>query len=404
MRQRSATQTSKPASPLDLPRRLQLSAPGVTDVSAGTERLSRCYAVDDPDISPVRSSSACWPGGWSNAIRCVQIYRRGPRTASVRTDPPELRFHARDVIAITATGALSSTPERRGSADRPQTTRPARRNARHVRPEFGRQPAAQGDRTTGRDTMPEPSPRGWPAAASKAASAGATDAGLQGRDQPDLQPTACTLQPCTCQASTHERLSYYHNGIRPCRLTDVGHVIQELARLSVALIQSSCDGATHFEIRNSGSPKTSGTAMRLASRRSPLDEPSMHGEAERKRHDGEEERDAEWSIQSLVPAGEDERRQALRQNDQKTRRPSPRPAFQIRRSTLAGDGEHARLICGGIDKIASRLCTDCERQARTAKQTPGRTVTRRGEPVFGCQWPSSLGGVVAAECNTVASR
>ena len=94
--------------------------------------------------------------------------------------------------------------------------------------EFGRTPGNDGAKGRGHHPA-RASRRGWPAAASRAASSTARPT-TSARPWPRTRSTSTTSTPpsCTCSGFDHEKLTYRHAG-RDFRLTDVyGNVVRDI--------------------------------------------------------------------------------------------------------------------------------------------------------------------------------
>ena len=211
----------------ELAAQLQLSAPEVTDVSAESQTTQQMYAVDDPDIGPFGRQCLLARRLVERGVRCVQIYCGAENTSSepIRPNWDSHEDVTRDHgywgrILDTGASALLTDLKQRGLLDETLVM---------CTTEFGRQPAAQGNRTTGRDHNAGAF-TAWLAGGGIKGGIGygATDElGFKAQVDPtysySLHATALHLL-----GLDHERLSHYHNGIER-RLTDVhGHVIEEL--------------------------------------------------------------------------------------------------------------------------------------------------------------------------------
>ncbi|MHC4879275.1 MAG: DUF1501 domain-containing protein [Planctomycetota bacterium] len=211
----------------ELAARLQLSAPEVTDVSAESDSTQKLYGIEDADTGPFGRQCLLARRLVERGVRFVQIYC-GAENTTAKEIRPNWDSHEDVVrdhgywgrVLDTGASALLSDLKQRGLLDETLVM---------CTTEFGRQPAAQGNRATGRDHNAGAF-TAWLAGGGIEGGVGygATDElGFKAQVNPtysySLHATALHLL-----GLDHTRLSYYHNGIER-RLTDVhGHVIEEL--------------------------------------------------------------------------------------------------------------------------------------------------------------------------------
>jgi hypothetical protein len=211
----------------ELAARLQLSAPEVADTSSESLTTQQAFAVDDPDIGPFGKQCLLARRLVERGVRFVQIYCGAENTTAQKIRPnwdshEDLpRDHGYwGRVLDTGASALLNDLKTRGMLDETLVM---------CTTEFGRQPAAQGNRAAGRDHNGGAF-TAWLAGGGIKGGVGfgaTDDLGYKAAEHPtysyDLHATALHLL-----GLNHERLSYYHNGIQR-RLTDVhGHVITDL--------------------------------------------------------------------------------------------------------------------------------------------------------------------------------
>jgi hypothetical protein len=208
----------------ELAARLQLSAPGATDVSGESETTRQLYHVEHEDIGPFGRQCLLARRLVERGVRFVQIFC-GAENTTARKIRPNWDSHedlVRDhgywgAVLDTGAAALLTDLRNRGMLESTLVI---------CTSEFGRQPAAQGK---GRDHNPGAF-TAWMAGGGirGGVAYGSTDElGFQAEENPaycyDLHATALHLL-----GIDHEKLGFYHNGIQR-RLTDVhGHVLREL--------------------------------------------------------------------------------------------------------------------------------------------------------------------------------
>jgi hypothetical protein len=211
----------------ELAARLQLSAPEVADTTSESRTTQQAFAIDDPDIGPFGKQCLLARRLVERGVRFVQIYCGAENTTAQKIRPnwdshedlPRDHGYWGRVLDTGATALLNDL-KARGLLDETLVI---------CTTEFGRQPASQGKRVTGRDHNAGAF-TAWLAGGGIKGGVGygATDElGFKAVEHPtysyDLHATALHLL-----GLDHERLSYYHNGIQR-RLTDVhGHVIVDL--------------------------------------------------------------------------------------------------------------------------------------------------------------------------------
>jgi hypothetical protein len=205
---------------------LQLSAPEAVDLSREPAPVQQRYHLDDPDIGPFGRQCLLARRLVERNVRFVQIFCGAENTGAKKIRPnwdsheDIVRDHGYwGRVLDTGASALLSDLKARGLLDSTLVI---------CTSEFGRQPFMQGQQK-GRDHNPGAF-TAWLAGGGirGGTSYGASDAfGFQAAEHPlycyDLHATALHLL-----GLNHERLTYYHNGLRR-RLTDVhGHVIREI--------------------------------------------------------------------------------------------------------------------------------------------------------------------------------
>ncbi len=211
----------------ELAARLQLSTPELTDLSGETAATRQQFALDDPDVGPFGRQCLLARRLVERGVRFVQIYCGAENTTAKKIRPnwdsheDVVRDHGYwGRVLDTGAAALLKDLKSRGLLDETLVM---------CTTEFGRQPAAQGAKSTGRDHNAGAF-TAWLAGGGIRGGVGygATDElGFKAVDRPsysyDLHATALHLL-----GLDHTRLTFYHNGIER-RLTDVhGHVIGEI--------------------------------------------------------------------------------------------------------------------------------------------------------------------------------
>jgi hypothetical protein len=210
--------------------KLQLSAPEATDIRSETQATRKLFQLDDKDIGPFGRQCLLARRLVERGVRFVQIFC-GAENTTAKEIRPNWDSHEdlpRDHgywgrVLDGGAAALLKDLKSRGLLDETLVI---------CTTEFGRQPAAQGNRALGRDHNADAF-TAWMAGGGirGGASYGATDElGWKAAVNPtysyDFHATSLHLL-----GIDHERLTFYHNGIQR-RLTDVhGHVIQELLSL-----------------------------------------------------------------------------------------------------------------------------------------------------------------------------
>lgn len=205
--------------------RLQLSAPEVTDLSQETIGTKTLYALDHPEIGPFGRQCLLARRLSERGVRFVQIYC-GAENTTAKKIRPNWDSHEdlpRDhgywgAVLDSGAAALIQDLKQRGMLDETLVI---------CTTEFGRQPAAQGEKALGRDHNAGAF-TAWMAGGGIRGGVGfgATDElGFEAVESPtycyDLHATALHLL-----GIDHTQLTFYHNGILR-RLTDVhGHVIE----------------------------------------------------------------------------------------------------------------------------------------------------------------------------------
>ena len=207
--------------------RLQLSAPDVIDLSQETSATHQLYNVDHPEIGPFGGQCLLARRLVQRGVRFVQIYC-GAENTTARKIRPNWDSHEdlpRDhgywgAVLDTGASALLKDLKQQGMLDDTLVI---------CTTEFGRQPAAQGGTSKGRDHNAGAFTT-WLAGGGVKGGVGygATDElGFKAVENPtysyDLHATALHLL-----GVDHTKLTFYHNGIER-RLTDVhGNVIKKL--------------------------------------------------------------------------------------------------------------------------------------------------------------------------------
>lgn len=212
----------------ELAARLQLSAPEAVDLAGETRLTHETYALADPDIGPFGRQCLLARRLIERGVRFVQIFCGAENTSSKKIRPnwdsheDLVRDHGYwGRILDTGASALLTDLKQRGLLDSTLVI---------CTSEFGRQPFMQGSQK-GRDHNPGVF-TAWLAGGGIRGGTrfGTSDElGLRAADDPcysyDLHATALHLL-----GLDHEKLTFYHNGIRR-RLTDVhGHVIRSILR------------------------------------------------------------------------------------------------------------------------------------------------------------------------------
>ena len=211
----------------ELAARLQLSAPEVADTSSESLTTQLEFQIDDPDIGPFGRQCLLARRLVERGVRFVQIYCGAENTTAKEIRPnwdshedlPRDHGYWGRVLDSGASTLLKDL-KTRGLLDETLVI---------CTTEFGRQPAAQGNRAAGRDHNGGAF-TAWLAGGGIKGGVGfgaTDDLGYKAVEQPvysyDLHATALHLL-----GLDHERLTFYHNGIER-RLTDVhGHVISDL--------------------------------------------------------------------------------------------------------------------------------------------------------------------------------
>jgi hypothetical protein len=211
----------------ELAARLQLSAPEVADTSSESLPTQKAFDIDDPDIGPFGRQCLLARRLVERGVRFVQIYCGAENTTAQKIRPnwdshedlPRDHGYWGRVLDAGASALLNDL-KTRGLLDETLVM---------CTTEFGRQPAAQGARSAGRDHNGGAF-TAWLAGGgiNGGVGFGATDdLGYKAAENPtysyDLHATALHLL-----GLDHEKLTFYHNGIQR-RLTDVhGHVITDL--------------------------------------------------------------------------------------------------------------------------------------------------------------------------------
>jgi len=208
----------------ELAARMQVSAPGVTDVSGESEATKEMYGLNDPATREYGFNCLLARRLVERGVRCVQMYNGGhfgePR---VNWDAHEdLRAnHGKNARVLDKpTAALLKDLKQRGLLDETLVV---------FTTEFGRLPISEGLGEGGRDHNPE----GFTSflcgpGLKKGFSYGSTDEmGYKAATSPvtiyDFHATILQLL-----GLDHTQLTWYHNGLRR-RLTDVhGHVLNDL--------------------------------------------------------------------------------------------------------------------------------------------------------------------------------
>ncbi|MBC8348395.1 MAG: DUF1501 domain-containing protein [Verrucomicrobia bacterium] len=207
--------------------KLQLSAPEATAIEGESAATHKLYQLEDEDIAPFGRQCLLARRLVERGVRFVQIFC-GAENTTARKIRPNWDSHEdlpRDHgywgrVLDGGASALLKDLKSHGLLDETLVI---------CTSEFGRQPAAQGNRALGRDHNAGAFTAWLAGGGIKGGiSYGATDElGWKAAEHPtysyDFHATALHLL-----GIDHERLSFYHNGIQR-RLTDVhGHVISEL--------------------------------------------------------------------------------------------------------------------------------------------------------------------------------
>lgn len=211
----------------ELAARLQLSAPEVTDIGGESTTTARQYGLEDKDTGPFGRQCLLARRLVERGVRFVQLYC-GAENTTAKEIRPNWDSHEDVVrdhgywgrVLDTGASALLEDLQQRGLLDEVLVI---------CTTEFGRQPAAQGNRAAGRDHNAGAF-TAWLAGGGIRGGGGygATDElGFKAVEHPtycyDLHATALHLL-----GIDHTKLTFYHNGIER-RLTDVhGHVIRDI--------------------------------------------------------------------------------------------------------------------------------------------------------------------------------
>ncbi len=207
--------------------RLQLSAPDVTDLNQESTETAKLYNLDHPDAGPFGRQCLLARRLVERGVRFVQIYCGAENTTAKRIRPnwdshEDLpRDHGYwGAVLDSGAAALLKDLKQRGLLQDTLVI---------CTTEFGRQPAAQGDKGLGRDHNAGAFTTWLAGGGVKGGFGyGATDElGFQAVQSPTysygLHATALYLL-----GIDYQRLSYYHNGLEQ-RLTSVhGHIIHDL--------------------------------------------------------------------------------------------------------------------------------------------------------------------------------
>ncbi len=209
--------------------RLQLSAPELTDLTLESATTHQQYGMGDEVTEPFGRQCLLARRLVERGVRFVQIYC-GAENTQAREIRPNWDSHEDIVrdhgywgrVLDSGASALLNDLQQRGMLDETLVI---------CTTEFGRQPAAQAKRSTGRDHNAGAF-TSWLAGGGIKGGVGygATDElGFKAVEKPtycyDLHATALHLL-----GIDHTKLSFYHNGIAR-RLTDVhGHVIPEIIK------------------------------------------------------------------------------------------------------------------------------------------------------------------------------
>jgi hypothetical protein len=209
----------------ELAARLQLSAPGVTDLAAEPDSMAKLYQLDHPESGPFGRQCLLARRMVERGVRFVQVYC-GAENTTAKKIRPNWDSHedlARDhgywgPILDGGASALLADLKARGMLDSTLVI---------CSTEFGRQPAAEAGK--GRDHNPGAFTV-WMAGGGVKGGMGygaSDELGFQAVENPtycyDLHATALHLL-----GIDHTKLSVYNNGIQR-RLTDVhGHVIEAM--------------------------------------------------------------------------------------------------------------------------------------------------------------------------------
>ncbi|MCA9050939.1 MAG: DUF1501 domain-containing protein, partial [Planctomycetaceae bacterium] len=211
----------------ELAARLQSGAPEVADLQHESQAVQQLYGLEDVDTGPFGRQCLLARRLVERGVRFVQIYC-GAENTTAREIRPNWDSHEDVVrdhgywgrVLDTGAAALLTDLKQRGLLDETLVM---------CTTEFGRQPAAQGNRSAGRDHNAGAF-TSWLAGGGIRGGVGygATDElGFAAVEKPtycyDLHATALHLM-----GIDHTKLTWYHNGIER-RLTDVhGHVISEI--------------------------------------------------------------------------------------------------------------------------------------------------------------------------------
>ena len=211
----------------ELAARFQLSAPEVTNIDDETEATSQLYGLKDDDTGPFGRQCLLARRLVERGVRFAQLYC-GAENTTAKEIRPNWDSHEDVVrdhgywgrVLDTGASALLEDLQQRGLLEETLVI---------CTTEFGRQPAAQGQRASGRDHNAGAF-TAWLAGGGIKGGVGygATDElGFKAVENPsysyDLHATALHLL-----GIDHSKLTFYHNGIER-RLTDVhGHVIREI--------------------------------------------------------------------------------------------------------------------------------------------------------------------------------
>lgn len=211
----------------ELAARLQLSAPEVADTHSESLSTQQAFEIDDPDVGPFGRQCLLARRLVERGVRFVQIYCGAENTTAQKIRPnwdshedlPRDHGYWGRVLDKGASALLKDL-KARGLLDETLVM---------CTTEFGRQPAAQGNRAAGRDHNGGAF-TAWLAGGGIKGGVGfgaTDDLGYKAAENPtysyDLHATALHLL-----GLDHEQLTFYHNGIQR-RLTDVhGHVISDL--------------------------------------------------------------------------------------------------------------------------------------------------------------------------------
>ncbi len=209
--------------------RLQLSAPELTDLSSESLMIQKQYGLGNELTEPFGRQCLLARRLVERGVRFVQLYC-GAENTTARKIRPNWDSHEDVVrdhgywgqVLDCGASALLADVKQRGMLDETLVI---------CTTEFGRQPAAQAKRGSGRDHNAGAF-TAWLAGGGIQGGVGygaTDDLGYKSIEKPaycyDLHATALHLL-----GLDHTKLSYYHNGI-PRRLTDVhGHVMSEILK------------------------------------------------------------------------------------------------------------------------------------------------------------------------------